>query len=110
MKILVADDPETRKLIAEFLREQGHLVDAATDGVDALDRLWTGAYDVAFLDYPMPGMSGMDVLRAARARAPRARVTTEARAPLGPRRWGSGSSWWNRPRRAGRPRGSPRPR
>ncbi len=68
MRILVADgDSQTRELIAEFLREQGHLVDVAADGVAALDRLRSGAYDVAFLDYLM---SGLDLLRAARDDAP----------------------------------------
>ena len=71
MQILVADDDaQTRELIAEFLRDQGHLVDVASDGQEALDRLRTGAYEVAFLDNRMPGVSGMDVLRVARDDAP----------------------------------------
>ena len=71
MRILVADDdPQTRELIAEFLREQGHVVDVAADGMGALDRLRSGTYEVAFLDYLMPGMSGMEVVRAARDDAP----------------------------------------
>ena len=71
MKILIADDDELlRELLAEFLQDHGHSVDLANDGTEALERLRTGAYEVAFLDYAMPGMSGMEVIRAAREAVP----------------------------------------
>jgi len=66
----VDDDPQLREILAEFLRDQGHSVDVADDGRGALQRLRPGAYDVAFVDYAMPGMSGLDLLRAARERVP----------------------------------------
>ena len=71
MRILVADDDaQTRELLADFLRQEGHRVDVAGQGREALDRLRTGAYEVAFLDARLRGTSGMDVLRVARDDAP----------------------------------------
>lgn len=71
MHILVADDDALlRQLLTEFLQEHGHTVDVAKDGPEALERLRTGAYQVAFLDFMMPGLSGMEVLRAAHDAVP----------------------------------------
>lgn len=71
MRILVVDDdPQLAELLAEFLRDEGHAVDMVTDGREALGRLQPATYDVAFIDYAMPGLSGMDLLRAARERVP----------------------------------------
>lgn len=71
MQILVVDDdPHLADLLAEFLRGAGHTVDVVADGREALDRLRPGGYDVAFVDYELPGLSGIDLLRAARDRVP----------------------------------------
>jgi signal transduction histidine kinase/DNA-binding response OmpR family regulator/HPt (histidine-containing phosphotransfer) domain-containing protein len=72
-QILVVDDNETNR---EILREhlQGWQVDVseAVSGAQALAKLHAAAgrgepFDLVVLDYQMPGMSGMDVVRAARA-------------------------------------------
>ena len=71
MRILVVDDDaQLADLLAEFLRGEGHAVDVAADGREALRRLQPGAYDLAFIDHQMPGLSGLDLLRAARERVP----------------------------------------
>ena len=72
MRILVVDDDaQLADLLAEFLRGAGHAVDVAADGREALRRLQPGAYDLAFIDHQMPGLSGLDLLRAARERTAR---------------------------------------
>jgi two-component system, NtrC family, response regulator AtoC len=65
--ILVVDDDRTvRKTLEKFLTDAGHIVETATDGVSALDRLMAGGVDVCLLDLGLPGMSGMEILRKLR--------------------------------------------
>jgi CheY-like chemotaxis protein len=67
MRILVVDDePMVRFLLTRFLEEEGHLVDAAADGVDALEQLSQRAYDLLISDVHMPRLSGIDLVRALR--------------------------------------------
>jgi CheY-like chemotaxis protein len=67
MRILVVDDePMVRFLLVRFLEEEGHLVDEAEDGADALERLSQRAYDLLMTDVHMPRMSGIDLVRAVR--------------------------------------------
>nr|WP_321258351.1 response regulator [uncultured Pseudodesulfovibrio sp.] len=58
-RILVVDDEERfRKSMARILRSKGYAVDEASDGMDALNRLATGGFDVVLLDLKMPELSG----------------------------------------------------
>ncbi len=68
MKILVVDDFSTmRRIIKNLLRKLGYeQVDEAEDGAKALPMLHGGAYDFLITDLNMPGMSGLDLLRAVR--------------------------------------------
>jgi DNA-binding response OmpR family regulator len=65
--ILVADDEQNlcRILVARLSRD-GHTAEAVHDGVQALERLNAGAYDLVLLDLRMPGRGGMEVLGALR--------------------------------------------
>jgi len=62
MRILLVED-ETRlaALIARGLREEGHAVDLAGTGEEALDWVTAGDFDVIVLDVMLPGISGLDV-------------------------------------------------
>jgi len=69
MKILVVDDFSTmRRIIKNLLRDLGFTnTDEADDGTTALPMLQTGKYDFLVTDWNMPGMTGIDLLRAVRA-------------------------------------------
>lgn len=67
MRILVAeDDTSLREILVLGLEDNGYLVDAVERGDDAIDQLKFYEYDVAILDWRMPGASGIDVVRWAR--------------------------------------------
>ena len=67
MRILVAeDDTSLREVLVLGLEDNGYLVDAVERGDDAIDQLKFYEYDVAVIDWRMPGASGIDVVRWAR--------------------------------------------
>ena len=67
MRILVAeDDPGLRDVIVMGLADSGYHVDAVERGDDAIDQLKFYEYDVAILDWRMPGVEGIDVVEWAR--------------------------------------------
>jgi DNA-binding response OmpR family regulator len=69
VRILVAeDDPGLRSILERGLRENGYAVDAVADGDQALAYLSAYEYSAMVLDWRMPGASGIEVLRQARAR------------------------------------------
>ena len=58
-KVLVVDDSNTiRKSAAVFLRQGGHDVVLAEDGVDALAKLTSSTPDIIFCDISMPRLDG----------------------------------------------------
>ena len=67
MRILVAeDDPGLREVLVLGLEDQGYYVDAVDRGDDAIDMLKFYEYDVAIIDWRMPGRDGIDVVTWAR--------------------------------------------
>ena len=70
-KILIVEDNETNRMIAEvLLTESGAVVDSVNDGVDAVEKMKTvepDTYDVILMDIQMPIMNGYDATRAIRA-------------------------------------------
>ena len=52
------DEPSIREILAESLREEGHFVETAVDGLDGLEHFRRGAWDVVLTDRAMPGLSG----------------------------------------------------
>lgn len=62
LRVLVAEDsPVTHDLLKLLLMQRGHEVDIASDGLQALVALRNNHYDVALLDFHMPGMDGLRV-------------------------------------------------
>jgi len=68
MRVLVAEDePGLRDTIVLGLEDAGYRVDAVGRGDDAIDMLRWYEYDVAIVDWRMPGGEGIDVVRWARS-------------------------------------------
>lgn len=69
MKILVVDDFSTmRRIIKNLLKDLGFTsIQEADDGSTALPMLQQGDFDFVVTDWNMPGMQGIDLLRAIRA-------------------------------------------
>ncbi len=68
MRVLVAeDDAGLQEVIVLGLVEAGYQVDAVSRGDEAIDQLRWYDYDVAVLDWRMPGAEGIEVVRWARA-------------------------------------------
>jgi len=69
MKILIVDDFSTmRRIIKNLLRELGfNNTHEADDGNTALPLLQNGDFDFLITDWNMPGMTGLDLLKAVRA-------------------------------------------
>ena len=60
--LVVDDDSEMRKLLADFLERDGHRVLEAGNGADAVALVESEPIDVVILDKEMPRMGGFDVL------------------------------------------------
>ncbi|HEV7730898.1 MAG TPA: response regulator [Candidatus Binatia bacterium] len=70
MRALVVDDSQAmRIIIRKILKEFAFEVTEAQHGRDALEALGrTGAVDIAFVDWNMPEMNGLEFVQAARSR------------------------------------------
>jgi two-component system response regulator HydG len=66
--LIVDDDDGVRFLLREILCEEGLDVEDAASGAEALAALERSPFDLVLTDLRMPGLDGMDVLRAAVAR------------------------------------------
>lgn len=68
MRVLVVDDdPEIREAVGRALRLEGHQVDLAEGGRQALDQVATNPPDAMVLDLVMPPPDGLEVCRRLRA-------------------------------------------
>lgn len=66
--ILVVDDHRTNRLkLSLGLKQQGHTVDIAENGLQALDMLQAQSFDLVLLDIMMPEMDGYQVLEYMKA-------------------------------------------
>ncbi|MDR4022362.1 MAG: response regulator transcription factor [Eubacteriales bacterium] len=75
LKLLIAeDDPKLLKSLIHILENNKFSVDGVNNGDDALNYGLTGEYDGIILDIMMPGMDGLKILQALRAK----NITTPA--------------------------------
>src|SRR6058998_3000155 len=69
--LLVADDdPGLRESLERTLTREGYRVVLASDGRAALERVQAGGVDLIVTDLRMPGLTGLELLRAAKAIRP----------------------------------------
>lgn len=66
-RILLAEDEDIlRMLIVDTFEEKEYLVDEAEDGKEALQYIEKNEYDLIILDYMMPIVTGLDVIKQVR--------------------------------------------
>ena len=65
--LVVEDETAIRQVVSAQLKKAGHSVEQAGDAEAALERLARGDIDIALSDIKLPNMSGIDLLRQARA-------------------------------------------
>lgn len=68
--LIIEDDPTVRSVMVRYLTHGGHAVDAASDGMAALDALATRRYRAMVCDIVMPYVNGEGILRTVRTVAP----------------------------------------
>jgi CheY-like chemotaxis protein len=69
LRVLLAEDNPTNQMVAtQMLKALNAEVSVAADGVEALERFEAEAVDLVVVDIEMPRLSGLDVIRAIRAR------------------------------------------
>jgi DNA-binding response OmpR family regulator len=66
--LLVEDDTGMANLVIDCLEVDGHTIEYAEDGLDAASRLALYQYDLAILDWNLPGLSGVEICSQYRMR------------------------------------------
>lgn len=64
--LIVEDEADLLSTLAQAMREEGHAVDEAGDGIEGLYKATEWDYDAIILDVMMPGMDGFEVLHRLR--------------------------------------------
>lgn len=68
--LIVEDDQKMRLALREIMANEGYSVDTVENGEAALERAGGKGYDLVITDLKLPGIDGMNVLRAIRASRP----------------------------------------
>jgi DNA-binding response OmpR family regulator len=81
--LIVEDDQRLARLIVRVLTEEWFTADTAHDGDTGLEMVLSGVYDVAIVDWMLPGRDGPAICRAVRsARLPTAILLLTARSQI----------------------------
>src|SRR6266487_596189 len=64
--LIVEDEPDLLRGLAQALREEGYAVDTATDGEDGLYKAESWEYDALVLDIMLPKLDGWELLKRLR--------------------------------------------
>jgi PAS domain S-box-containing protein len=68
--LVVDDEAAVRKIIGEYLKIDGHIVEVANCGRDGLEKFRNGRFDLVLVDRAMPDMSGDQVAAAVKSISP----------------------------------------
>jgi len=67
-RILVVDDePHVVQIFQDLLAQRGYEVSSSSNGDDAIVKVTTGRFDLVLTDINLPGVDGLEVVRAAKA-------------------------------------------
>ena len=66
--LYIEDDPGLSRLLQKSLQRRGYVVDTAADGEEGLRAIATCQYDMLLVDYNMPFLGGLDVIRTLAAK------------------------------------------
>jgi CheY-like chemotaxis protein len=72
--LIVDDEPDERDLLAELLSGPNRAVEVRDTARAALEFLQHNPVDLVFLDYRMPGTSGLDLAEQIKAKYPQAHI------------------------------------
>ena len=61
--LLVEDDQELARTISKWFTLEHHTVETVHDGLDGLDRIMGGSFDVIVLDLMLPSLDGLELCR-----------------------------------------------
>jgi DNA-binding response OmpR family regulator len=65
--LFVEDDSGLAEMVTEWLSSEHHSIEHLVDGQKGLDYLQYGKYDLAIIDWNVPGTSGLEICRQHRA-------------------------------------------
>ncbi len=92
--LLVEDAEQTRRIVAEELRQAGCRVWTASDGAEAVEILEAERVDILFTDCDMPRMNGLELIRWSQAHMPHiptVLMTGHERDAIGAEAWHCGA-------------------
>jgi two-component system alkaline phosphatase synthesis response regulator PhoP len=72
--LIIEDDPDTSKLVAQYLTREGYSVGVASDGVKGLKQIKQNFPDLLILDIILPEMDGFEVCKKLRGDAATSRL------------------------------------
>jgi len=72
--LVVEDEQIMREALVDYFSEEGHSVDTADDGDNALEKANLKDYDIMIIDLRLPGRDGLTVLKEIREKNPEAKV------------------------------------
>ncbi|MBX9719981.1 MAG: response regulator transcription factor, partial [Candidatus Obscuribacterales bacterium] len=79
--LIIEDDLSVSESIKAWLEKENHVIDTVPDGKEGLDLLLHYAYDLAIIDWQLPGMEGVDIclaLQKANKKVPALMLTSRA--------------------------------
>lgn len=80
--LIIDDDIEFSEELAESLKEEGYFADCTSDPFKGEELIRSDGYDTVLLDYKMPGLSGIDILKKLKAHGIRKRIFIVTGKPL----------------------------